>query len=289
LIDNEAPVTTADLQPAAINGFYHDPTVTLTAGDGSGSGVALTEYDLDGSGWQTYSDPFQVTGDGDHTLLFRSTDLAGNVEATNQLDFTIDTTAPTITIVAPVEAVTQVAGDPGNYALDSSQVADYGCSDAVSGVLLCEGTVDDGDSFDTSTVGFHTFTVNAEDNTENQSSASVQYNVYWSGWTGFLAPIGSGMNNAKAGGAVPVRFGLGGDYGMAVIASGYPVSTQVNCTTHAPIGAAVATQAAEPLVFEDGKYKYIWKTNKAWANTCREFTLKLVDNTTHTALFSFTK
>jgi hypothetical protein len=287
VIDNEAPTTTADLQPAPTNGFYHDPTVTLTADDGTGSGVALTEYDLDASGWQTYSAPFQVTGDGDHTLLYRSTDAAGNVEATNTFGFTIDTTGPVITIDAPVEAETQAVGDPGNYALGSEQAASYSCLDAISGHTSCDGTVESGELFDTSTVGFHTFTVTSDDLAGNSSETTVQYNVVYDGMTGFLQPIGSGTNAVQANSAVPVKFSLGGDYGLNVIASGYPISTPVNCTTLEPTGPALATQAAEPLSSQDGQYKYVWKTKKPWAGTCRELTIKLVDNTVYTAVFQF--
>jgi hypothetical protein len=38
-----------------------------------------------------------------------------------------------------------------------------------------------------------------------------------------------------------------------------------------------------------GQYRYTWKTDKAWANTCRLFTLKLIDGTSHEAYFKFTK
>jgi hypothetical protein len=278
-IDQAAPVTTADLQPAAVNGFYHDPTVTLTADDGVGSGVALTEYDLDGSGWQTYSAPFQVTGDGDHTLLFRSTDAAGNVEATNTLEFTVDTTGPEISITEPA--------DGGQYALDSVQLADYECTDAVSGVAdgTCVGTVADGAAFDTSSVGYHQFTVDADDVAGNESSLTVQYNVFFGGWSGFTAPIGSGTNAAKAGSNVPIKFSLGGDFGLAIFQAGSPASQQVNCTTGAPTGPLQPLNGT--LTLTDLQYQYNWKTNKAWAGTCRQLVVSLIDNTTHTATFQF--
>ena len=54
--------------------------MTLSAGDGSGSGVAATEYSLDGGAWTAYAGPFAVTSFGPHTLRFRSSDRAGNVE-----------------------------------------------------------------------------------------------------------------------------------------------------------------------------------------------------------------
>ena len=33
----------------------------------------------------------------------------------------------------------------------------------------------------------------------------------------------------------------------------------------------------------------MWKTDKAWAGTCRELTITLNDGTTHTAQFKFTR
>jgi arabinogalactan endo-1,4-beta-galactosidase len=34
-------------------------------------------------------------------------------------------------------------------------------------------------------------------------------------------------------------------------------------------------------------YTYVWRTDKSWANTCRQLTVRLSDGTTHTALYSF--
>jgi hypothetical protein len=62
---------------------------------------------------------------------------------------------------------------------------------------------------------------------------------------------------------------------------------QINCTTGAPIGSTVPTTAAEALAFVDGQYKYVWKTDKSWAGTCRDLRVLLVDGTLHTARFSF--
>lgn len=42
----------------------------------------------------------------------------------------------------------------------------------------------------------------------------------------------------------------------------------------------------DPLI---DQYNYVWKTEKAWANTCRKLTVKLIDNTEHVAYFNFTK
>ena len=146
-----------------------------------------------------------------------------------------------------------------------------------------------GSPFDTSTVGNHTFTVNAEDGAGNTSSASRTYNVYWP-WSGFSSPIDNvKSNNANAGSSVPVKFSLGGNAGLAIFAAGSPASRPVSCETSIPSGPAVPTGSAGGVgvTFADGQYSYVWKTDKNWAGTCRQLVVTLVDNTVHTALFRF--
>jgi PKD repeat protein len=91
------PVTTATLDPAEPSpaGSYKQPvTVTLDATDNQGgSGVAKTEYRLDG-GWTTYQEPFEVSEEGRHTVEYRSTDKDDNVEQAKRVELAIDTTAP---------------------------------------------------------------------------------------------------------------------------------------------------------------------------------------------------
>ncbi|MFC9325040.1 OmpL47-type beta-barrel domain-containing protein [Kitasatospora sp. NPDC057015] len=90
-VDTTAPVTEATTHPhASKHGvFREDVTVTLTATDDL-SGVARTEYDLDGAGWTEYTGPVRVSGDGEHTLLYRSIDLAQNHEEDRSLVLRIE-------------------------------------------------------------------------------------------------------------------------------------------------------------------------------------------------------
>ncbi len=75
-------------------------TVHLVASDIGGSGLASTEYSTDGgSTWQpgaqfTVAAPADHSNDGSHTVLYRSTDNAGNREATEMRVITIDTLGP---------------------------------------------------------------------------------------------------------------------------------------------------------------------------------------------------
>jgi hypothetical protein len=116
--------------------------------------------------------------------------------------------------------------------------------------------------------------------------SNADFAITWP-FSGYFPPIGGGVNSAKAGSAVPVKFSLGGDRGLAILADGYPASVQINCTTGAPIGSPSPTSSDEGLTFQDGQYKYVWKTSGSWAGTCRQFQILLVDGTLHTARFSF--
>ena len=97
LVDTLAPTTRDDLTygPPA----HTDPvTVTLSASDEHGkldvSGIAATRYRVDDGPWQTGTS-VEVTGDGEHTVSYYSTDNAGNDEAVRTTStVTIATTPP---------------------------------------------------------------------------------------------------------------------------------------------------------------------------------------------------
>ncbi len=95
--DTIPPVTTATLSGILQGGAYISPVqVTLAATDNA-SGVAATYYEIDGGAQQTYSSPFTVNTLGNHTVGFYSVDMAGNVEASNYISFTI-TSLPGIAV-----------------------------------------------------------------------------------------------------------------------------------------------------------------------------------------------
>jgi photosystem II stability/assembly factor-like uncharacterized protein len=76
-------------------------TITLKAHDTGGSGLAETQYRTDGdTTWQSGASisvpaPADHSYDGQHTYLYRSSDNAGNVEATEICGVGIDTLGPT--------------------------------------------------------------------------------------------------------------------------------------------------------------------------------------------------
>jgi hypothetical protein len=108
VVDRIAPVTTSDaptgVQPSAT-------TVTFSATDTGGSGVATTEYRTStdgGSSFTAWTTGTSVTlgTSATHTLEFRSTDAAGNVESPRTATVVVDLTAPSVTLTAPSDATT---------------------------------------------------------------------------------------------------------------------------------------------------------------------------------------
>ena len=77
--------------------------VTLAAADDGAcaSGLARTEYRIDGGAWTAYSQPFTVSAPGAHTVEYRSTDVAGNQEPPRQVSFTITTVSGDSTTPPP--------------------------------------------------------------------------------------------------------------------------------------------------------------------------------------------
>ncbi|WP_406068744.1 M36 family metallopeptidase [Micromonospora sp. NBC_01638] len=109
------------------------------------------------------------------------------------------------------------------------------------------------------------------------------------------------LNTVTAGAAAPMKFKLATNRGLDILASGSPYSRLVDCNTlktvnpdgsitprptpvaaHNPGGSHMSANA-------NGQYNYPWKTDPAWAGTCREFVLTLDNGFQHRAYFKFTR
>ena len=94
-------------------------------------------------------------------------------------------------------------------------------------------------------------------------------------FSGFFPPLSK--DNFSAGSTIPVKFSLGLNLGLDILAPGSPVSRQINCSPNS-CGANVGIGPLEPTKSELGlqydpmtnQYTYLWKTSNAWADTCRE-------------------
>jgi hypothetical protein len=110
-------------------------------------------------------------------------------------------------------------------------------------------------------------------------------------FTGFFSPVNNlpTVNAVNAGRAIPVKFSLGGDQGLDIFEAGYPKSQQIACDSTASVDGIEETVTAggSSLSYDSAsdQYTYVWKTDKAWAGTCRQLVLKLDDGSSHRANF----
>ena len=165
MIDTTAPVTTDD---APATWSKNAVTVHLSATD-AGSGVADTQYKLDGGGWTTGTQ-VTISSDGVHTLAYRSTDSLGTVEADKSCTVKIDATAPVTTDDAP-------AGWSKNAVTVHLAASDAGSGVATTQYKLDGGGWTTGTQVTISSDGVHTLAYRSTDNlgtVEAEKSATVR-------------------------------------------------------------------------------------------------------------------
>jgi hypothetical protein len=128
--------------------------------------------------------------------------------------------------------------------------------------------------------------------TDHFSKWNVGRVVYNAG--SFLEPVDNlpVVNSGKAGSSIPVKFRLGGNRGLNIFQAGYPAQKSYVCgsapvdTLEQTVTATVSGLSYDPA---SDMYTYVWKTDKTWASTCRELTLKFRDGSSRVARFTFTR
>ena len=194
-----------------------------------------------------------------------------------------DTVAPVITLngANPMQVgFGTVFTDPGATASD-------GCAGNLTSSIVVTGSVD------TNTVGFYALTYTVQDPTGHSDTEVRTVEVLPYNFTGFFAPIDNlpSFNEMKAGQAAPVKFSLSGNQGLNIFAPNSPSSVQIPCTGGDPIDPVEETETAgqSSLSYDAATdiYKYTWKTENSWKNTCRQLTVTLRDGTVHIAKFKF--
>jgi cytochrome c len=117
-----------------------------------------------------------VTGDGTHTLAYRSTDKAGNVEQQKAATVKIDGTKPTVLVSGVADG--QIYGDSQDLRVSWQAV------DSTSGIKTVSGVVD-GKAYSSGTLqalyelslGIHSLSVTAVDKAGNQTVQTVTFGV----------------------------------------------------------------------------------------------------------------
>lgn len=113
--DDEPPAVAVDV----VGDGTASVTMTLTADDGDGSGVARIEYRIGNGAWTTYEGPVTFTEPGTYTILYRATDNADNTSDVQVVWFTVVETEPPPTDACPDGAPSDVTVDFGGPRGDS--------------------------------------------------------------------------------------------------------------------------------------------------------------------------
>jgi hypothetical protein len=156
------------------------------------SGVAKLEVSIDGGAYAPV--PFDAQGkfrllttfatdgstDGKHVFLFRATDAAGSVVSPVELDFTLDTLAPTLSITSPAASdnltsashLTGTVSGPGSAVTALSYLFDGGSSIPLS-FDASSGAFDQALDLSKLMSGAHTLTVTARDMAGNTATTNI--------------------------------------------------------------------------------------------------------------------
>jgi peptidoglycan/xylan/chitin deacetylase (PgdA/CDA1 family) len=156
--DHTAPTSSIACNGGGCSQWFNQPaSVSLSAVDAGGSGVAAIRYTTDGTTPTTssalYTGPFTVSSSA--TVKYRAWDVAGNVEATNTQAINIDTVPPVSSIACSGAACSTAAyAPPVTVALSA---ADSGGS----GVAAIRFTTDGTDPTSSSSLYTGAFTLSA--------------------------------------------------------------------------------------------------------------------------------
>jgi hypothetical protein len=198
-VDYVNPTVTATLDPADPDGnfgWYKSPvTITLSAEDNVK--VAAIYYRIDGGPWKTYTAPFTIDVDGEHTVDFYAVDEVGNPSDIGTVSFKIDHTAPTVSITFPTAGYIYLFGKElfknplGGTVIIGGITFQASASDATSGIDYVTFAID-GMTYEKATSPYeifwhkfdllpakYTLTVSAYDIAGNKASDATLDFTHW--------------------------------------------------------------------------------------------------------------
>jgi len=231
LADSVAPSTTASTSAPPNGAGWNNANVdvVLTAADNEG-GSGVTNITYSATGAQAIASTtvnaattsFTISAEGETTITYYASDVAGNDESAKTIVIKIDKTAPTISVTSPTA---------GSYLLNQNATIDFSCTDSLSGVASCTGSSPNGSALDTASVGAKSVTVTATDLAGNTSVTVVNYTVAY----GIVALYDQAKTH-KSGSTIPIKIRL-------VDASGANVSSSAT-VVHAVSVIQISSQAS---------------------------------------------
>lgn len=268
---------------------HQPPTITpAIAGTAGQNGWYVSDvsvsWTIDNNGFlpisQSGCEATAISADMAGTTLLCTADSSGG-SASTSVTLMRDATPPVVSVTGVEEGAVYPPG--------SVHAAGCNTQDALSGVATpAVLSVTGGPSTFTATCS------GAQDFAGNTASASVTYQVLNGfSFNGFFPPVENPpvVNRVKAGQAIPLKFSLGGDFGLDIFADGFPASVEVACDSGDPISdiAAIDGPGQSGLSYDPDadRYTFVWKSEKGWADQCRLLVLRLSDGSEQTATFKF--
>ena len=157
---------------------------------------------LDGAGEVDCQDGYAVTdlAEGEHTLLVKATDEAGN-SITEEITWTIDTTPPVTNVLSSVPTVTSSISTTFTFASTDANNTEYSCSYDGGVTFECSSPY----TITNITEGVHTFVIYTVDEAGNAATEETSYQ-----WTvDFTDPVlfGSGESGSTNNQELTFTFG----------------------------------------------------------------------------------
>jgi DNA-binding beta-propeller fold protein YncE len=223
---------------------------------------------------------------GTHTITLTVTDTGGGSDTDDVVVTIQDTLAPNISCPSNV-----VVNLPPNSTA-TSMVVNYPAvtaTDSCSSSVTVNSTPASGSVFPVGTTTVH---ASADDGAGHTSTCSFTVTVQYN-FAGFFQPVDNlpAVNIVQAGRGIPVKFSLSGNKGLGIFAPGSPSSGPIACNSNDPatlleetVTAGGSSLSYDPVT---DQYIYVWKTEAAWAGTCRQLVVQLNDGSIHRANFKF--
>ncbi len=260
------------------DGLWHKDDVTLacTASDATS--------DLSNSATDASFNLATSVATGSETLDARTDtrtvcDVAGNCETAGPIGGNkVDKKAPEIALPTPAS---------GSYLLNEPVAASFGCTDGGSGLASCQGTVADGASVDTASVGSKSFTVNASDNVGNTSTRMVEYEITYK-----IHALHDQTKARKLGAIIPVKLQLQDYHGAnqsatAIVVKATGLTKQDSTASTTIISDAGNANPDSNFRYDAalGGYIYNLQTTGLTAGTWRVNFTATADNVPHAVRF----
>ncbi len=265
-VDTTAPTINLD---SPDNTTYGSVSVQLNIG-GSET-ISTWKYDLNGAGNFTFDPNTTITGvEGLNTLIIHIIDEAGNINSTTYY-FTVDTTAPTVTILSPTNSTTNDVTPLLNATFGEQVNYTWYNVNGISNSTPIGGESNLTQILSTLSDGQHNITVYANDSVGNLGKITVFFTVD----TGLIPITIVSPTNTTTTDNTPL---LNATFDETVNAAWYNINTTTNTT---PVGG-VLNLTVQLGTFSDGQHNITVYVNDSADNLNSNTIYFTVDTTAPT-------